>query len=317
MQRIGKGRKSCLARHDTHVPGMGRAAREQEAALIMKQREFGMSDFPLLFEAFGPNNAATILFLHGGGAGGWMWRPVIRYLQDYCCLVPDQPEHGLNRAMAPFSMELAAEKAAELILRHAKGGKACVVGLSEGAQIAVQLLATAPERVEKAVLSSALVLPIPGMGWASSRALLAWTYRLSIPPFRNSDWWIRLNMKYAAGIPFEYYSDFKKDFQDMTESEWTNLIIANQQFRLPVGLEKAAAPTLVLAGKNEYPAMKQSARDLVKALPHASGGVINLGKKSSMTMEHNWALAVPELFAQTVRAWIEERPLPEEIKSMD
>jgi len=192
-----------------------------------------------------------------------------------------------------------------------------VVGLSEGAQIAVQLLATAPERVEKAVVSSALVLPIPGMGWAASRALLAWTYRLSIPPFKQSDWWIRLNMKYAAGIPVEYYSDFKKDFQEMTESEWINLITANQTFRLPAGLEKAAAPTLVLAGEKEYPAMKQSARDLVKALPHASGGFVNLGRNSSMTKEHNWALTVPEVFAQTVRAWIDARPLPEEIKSMN
>ena len=275
-----------------------------------------MADISLSFEAFGPKNAATIVFLNGGGAGGWMWQPVIQCLQDYYCLVSDQPEHGLNRAIAPFSMELAAEKAAELILRHARGGKACVVGLSEGAQVAVQLLATAPERVEKAVVSSALVLPIPGMGWAASRALLAWTYRLSIPPFKNSDWWIRLNMKYAAGIPFEYYSDFKKDFQEMTESEWTNLIIANQQFRVPVGLEKAEAPTLILAGKNEYPAMKQSARDLVKALPRASGGFINLGKNSTMTKEHNWALTAPELFARTVRAWIEERPLPGEIEAM-
>jgi pimeloyl-ACP methyl ester carboxylesterase len=306
-----------LVRQDSHLPGARGPACGQEAALLMKERESGMSDLSLSFESSGPKNAATIVFLNGGGAGSWMWRPVIKYLQDYYCLVSDQPEHGRNRAIAPFSMELAAEKTAELILQHARGGKACVVGLSEGAQIAVQLLATAPERVEKAVVSSALVLPIPGMGWATSRALLAWTYRLSIPPFKQSDWWIRLNMKYAAGIPVEYYSDFKKDFQEMTESEWINLITANQTFRLPAGLGKAAAPTLVLAGEKEYPAMKQSARDLVKALPHASGGFVNLGRNSSMTKEHNWALTVPEVFAQTVRAWIDARPLPEEIKSMN
>jgi len=268
----------------------------------------------LACEAFGSKNAKTVVFLHGGGSGGWMWQPVVKFLPDYRCLVPDQPEHGRNRQIAPFSMELAAEKTADLILHQANGGKACVVGLSEGAQIAVQLLATAPDAVEKAVISSALLRLIPGMGWLASRAMLAWTYRISIPPFKNADWWIRLNMKYAAGIPDEFYSNFKKDFQDLTDAEWVNLMTANQAFRLPAGLEKAAAPTLVVAGRREYGAMKQSARDLAAALPHARAGFINLGKKSSMAKEHNWAMTAPGLFAQTVRAWIEGKPLPKEIE---
>jgi pimeloyl-ACP methyl ester carboxylesterase len=69
-------------------------------------------------------------------------------------------------------MELSAEKVTELILHQGQGGKAFVVGLSEGARVAVQLLATTPERVEKAVISSALLLPIPSLGWLSSPALL-------------------------------------------------------------------------------------------------------------------------------------------------
>jgi pimeloyl-ACP methyl ester carboxylesterase len=108
----------------------------------------------------------------------------------------------------------------------------------------------------------------------------------------------------------------KKDFQEMTESEFVNLMIANQRYRLPTGLEKTTAPTLVVAGQKEHAAMKQSVRDLVAALPHARGGLVNLGKKSSMAKEHNWALTAPNLFAQTIRAWIEERPLPAEIEDL-
>jgi len=270
----------------------------------------------LAFQTFGLNNAPTIVFLHGGGVGGWMWQPVIKHLPEYRCLAPDQPEHGGSRQIGPFSMELSAEKVAELIRDQAHGGKAYVVGLSEGAQITVQLLVTVPERVEKAIVSSALLRSVPGLGWASSHALLAWTYRLTVAPFINSDWWIRLNMKYAAGVPDEFYSDFKKDFRHMTESEFVNLMVANQRFRLPDGLEKVAAPTLVIAGQKEYAAMKQSVRDLVAALPCAKGGLLNLGKSSSMAKEHNWALTAPELFAQTVRAWIEENPLPQEIEDL-
>jgi len=275
-----------------------------------------MTTSPLYFQSSGPANAPTIVFLHGGGGEAWMWNPVIQHLPDYHCLAADLPEHGQSRAVAPFSMRLAAEKVADLIRAQAHGGKAIVAGLSEGAQVAVQLLATAPELVDKAIISSALLRSMPGMGWASSPAIIAWTYRMSIPPFTNNDWWIRLNMKYATGIPDAYYVQFKKSFQETTEAQFVNLMLANQTYRLPTGLDRATAPTLVLAGKKEYTAMKQSVRDLVAALPNAKGGLINLGKKYSMANEHNWALATPELFAQTARAWIEGKPLPREIMQL-
>jgi pimeloyl-ACP methyl ester carboxylesterase len=74
-----------------------------------------------------------------------MWQPVIKQLPEYHCLAPDQPEHGGSRQIGPCSMELSAEKVSDLIRDPARGGKACLVGLSEGAQITVQLLATAPK----------------------------------------------------------------------------------------------------------------------------------------------------------------------------
>jgi len=271
---------------------------------------------PLVFESYGPVEAPVIVFLHGGGAGAWMWQPVIQHLPDYHCLTFDQPEHGRNRAIAPFSMALAAELTAGLIRQQAPGGAACVVGLSEGAQVAVQLLADAPDCVSRAVISSALLRPIPGLGWVSSPALLKWSYRLSIPPFKNNDGWIRLNMRSAAGIPEAYFPQFKQDFQAITEAEFVNLMLANQRYRLPAGLERAAAPVLALAGRHEYPAMQQSVRDLVAALPHATGGWINLGPDSTLAREHNWALTAPEHFATTVRAWLEGQPLPDVIERL-
>ena len=122
-----------------------------------------------------------------------------------------------------------------------------------------------------------------------------------------------MNMKYATGIPNEYFSEFKNDFQHMSEAEFINLMVANQRFRLPEGLGQVTIPALVIAGKNEYPAMKKSVSDLVKALDCARGGYLNFGKGSGMAAEHNWALTKPELFSQTVRSWIEDNPLPSEI----
>lgn len=268
----------------------------------------------LSFQAFGPKNAPTIVFLHGGGVSGWMWQHVIQRLPEYRCLALDLPEHGGSGQIGPFSIEFSAIKVAELICDQAYKGKAYVVGLSAGAQIAVQLLATSPKCVEKAIISSALVRSIPGLGWASSGVVLSWAYRLAFRPFINSDWWIRLNMKYATGLSDESYANFKKDFQRTTESGFVNTLMANQRFRLPDGLDKAAAPTLVIAGQKEHAAMKQSVRDITASLPCAEGAIFNLGK--SMAAEHNWGVTAPELFARTVRAWIEEKPLPQELTDM-
>ncbi len=269
----------------------------------------------LFVRRFGPKDAPAIVFLHGGGVSGWMWQEVVDQLPEYACLVPDLPEQGASKAVRPFSMILAAQAVAELIRQQTPAGKATVVGLSEGAQVTVQLLASTPERVEKAIVSSALLQPIPGMSLLTP-GLLAWSYRLMVAPLKNSDWWIRLNRKYATGLPEKYAVQFKQSFQETTESGFVNLMLENQRYRLPAGLEKAHAPTLVVVGQKEYAAMKQSARDLAAALPNARAMQFSLGKRSSLAEEHNWAVTAPDAFAKTVRAWLENQPLPELLKSL-
>lgn len=272
------------------------------------------SSYSDLCPEVGPQDAPAIVFLHGGGSGGWMWQAVTAALPEYRCLTPDLPEHGVHRGVGPFSMQLAAECVAQMIHERAPGGQAVVVGLSEGAQAVVQLLAQEPGVVRKAIISSALLRPVRGLGWLNSPALLRWTYKLAVAPLRGSDGWIRLNMKYSAGIPDAYFAQFKKDFQEMTESGFVNVMIANQTYRLPEGLKHAAAPTLVLAGTKEYGAMKQSARDLAAALPCARLGWVGERIGATMAAQHNWALTAPEVFSQTVRSWVEDRDLPEGIE---
>lgn len=267
----------------------------------------------LAFEVIGPSDAPPIVFLHGGGASGWMWQPVIAHLPDYLCYTPDLPEQGKSQHTAAFSMESAADAAAALIGSQIPAGKAHVVGLSEGAQVLVALLARHPQVVTSAFISSALLRPLPGMGWLTPK-LLSFTYRTSVAPFRQWDAWIRLNMKYSAGIPDLYFPQFKREFQSMTESGFVHMMMANQRFRLPDHLAQAAVPSLIIAGQHEYAVMKQSARDLAAALPHARACLLDLGEGSSLAKEHNWALTAPDLFAAALRAWLEHQPLPQQLK---
>ena len=241
-----------------------------------------------------------------------MWKSVVELLPEYHCLVPDLPEHGRNRNVKPFAMDFAADLVSDMILIEAHGGQAHVVGLSEGAQVCVELLARNSQRVLSAVISSASLRPVPGAALMTPGALAA-MYYTSIAPLKKWDAWIRLNMKYAAGVPGKYYAEFKQEFQGITLHGWVNLMQANLKYRLPAGLERLTTPALVVVGSKEYASMKQSARDLTASLPNSRGNMVNLGKQASLAQEHNWALSAPQIFAAMVRAWINGDALPTEL----
>lgn len=268
----------------------------------------------LHYEEAGPPDAPTIVFLHGGGGAGWMWRPQVEALRDdFRLLVPDLPEQGLSRASGQFTMISAAEQVASLVREHANGGPVHVVGLSEGAQTVVQLLATEPVLFETAIISSALVRPIAGTGWASSPSMLGLAYTMSIAWPRNSDWWIRLNMRSAAGVPDEYFDDFRASFRGLSKSGFVHLMRANQTFRLPVGLEHVRSRVLAVCGCREHEAMRRSLSDIADAIPGASACEVVHARKLSLAQEHNWNMTEPELFNSMIRDFIGCRPLPKEL----
>lgn len=268
----------------------------------------------LHFQEAGPPDAPTIVLLHGGGGAGWMWRPQVEALQsDFRLIVPDLPEQGLSTTAGSFTMVSAAEQVARLVREHANGQSLHVVGLSEGAQSVVQLLATEPDLFDTAIISSALVRPIVGSSWASSPLILSLTYVMSIKWPRNSDWWIRLNMRSAAGVPDEYFDDFRASFRGLSESGFVNLMRANQTFRLPLGLERVRTRVLAVCGHREYDSMRRSTFDIADAIPGALAREVMHTRKLSLAQEHNWNMTEPALFNAMIRDFVEGRPLPEEL----
>ncbi|HTX90524.1 MAG TPA: alpha/beta hydrolase [Anaerolineales bacterium] len=266
----------------------------------------------LYTEITGNPSGSSILFLHGGGGGGWMWRPQVDSLKGaYHLLVPDLAEHGRSAAIKPFTIAESVDQVAEIVRSHAHGGKAHLVGLSEGAQIAVALLAKSPELVDHAVISSALVRPIAGMSWFGAGSWAA-MYR-SIEPLNKYEWWIRLNMR-SNGIPDRFLPEMRETYKSLTAEAFAHVIVENQKFHLPAGLEKVTSPTLVVGGAKEYKAMRDSIKDIASAIPNAQACLVHHTTKTSLADEHNWSMTAPELFTQTVRAWIEGRPLPEELR---
>jgi hypothetical protein len=62
-------------------------------------------------------------------------------------------------------------------------------------------------------------------------------------------------------------------------------------------------------GEKELKIMHASVRDLLKAMPSAQGCIV-------AGAIHNWSLQLPDLFTQTVRAWITDRELPNNLRSV-
>lgn len=255
---------------------------------------------PLAFTASGPATAPTIVFLHGGGVGGWMWRKqVAAFEADYHCLVPTLPEQGQTATGGEFSMRDATTQVAELIHTHAHAGRAHVVGLSLGAQVGVALLAVAARLLDRTLLSGALVRPLPGAG------LVAASLKL-YDPIKNWDVLIRANFK-SLGLPDEYYADFAADTRGTSSAALARILTANMTFTLPPGLTRLTLPVLITVGQKELGPMKRSARMISAAM---------LGGQACQVrgQGHNWPLQAPELFNRTLRAWLTEQPLPAELE---
>ncbi len=256
----------------------------------------------LFVSEYGPGGAPTIVLLHGGGGGGWMWQPQIDQLQnEYHLLVPDLPEHGKSRAIRPFTFPDAATRVAELIKAKARDGRAHVVGLSLGAQTTVQLLSQSPEVVDHAVISGALVRSIPGVGLTRLMTKMYW-------PFKDAAWLIRANMR-SYGIPDRFFTEFQADTKALTLDSFVRITTANATFRVPPHLDRVTVPTLLLVGEKELKIMRESTRDLLKAIPSAKGYVV-------ASAIHNWSMQLPDLFTQTIRAWINDQSLPKELLSL-
>lgn len=237
----------------------------------------------------------TIVLLHGGGVGGWSWRPEIERLQAaYRLLVPDLPEQGRSLDDTPLTIPRAASLVADLI-RERAGGKAHVAGLSLGGQTLAQLLADHPDVVDRALATGVNVRPVPGLGMMPAIGAM-------YMPFRNMHSLVRANMR-SLDIPDEYFDEFAEDTRLMTSASFTSVMKANGGFRLPAGLDKVTSPVLITVGEREPKVIRSSARDLVAALPSAEARLVK-------GVGHNWPLQAPELFTETLRAWIESRELP-------
>ena len=104
------------------------------------------------WDAVGPPDAPTIVFVHGALMGRAVWRPQIDALSDrFRCISVDLPGHGTLRDV-PFELDVAAEGVVRAI-DEAAGGRTVLVGLSLGGYVAMTVASRCPEKVRGLVIA--------------------------------------------------------------------------------------------------------------------------------------------------------------------
>lgn len=249
----------------------------------------------MFYKEYGDKDRPMMVFLHGGGVSGWMWRKQIEHFSDYYCVVPDLPEHGRSHAEV-FGMESCAEAVLELIDQLAGDQPVIVVGFSLGAQVVVEMLSRRSERIDYAMINSALVVPqLHMVKW------LAPSIKLTFPLIQRRAF-AKLQSKtlYVSAEDFEQYFEESKQ---ITPEGLIRVLTENMSYRMPSSFAEASTRILVTVGEKEKGMMQQSARTLVASNRHSIGVVLQ-------QIGHGISLAEPARFNHMLRAWIEEDQLP-------
>jgi pimeloyl-ACP methyl ester carboxylesterase len=236
----------------------------------------------------------SIVFLHGGGLSSHMWEPQFERLSDFHCLAPDLPEQGKSAHIRPFILEDAARRIVAIINERVPSKRSHVVGLSLGGAVALTMLRIAPECVDHMIVSGTSA----GMGKALGWLLIAGgvMYRFMSPQ-------ALLKAAYRQfAIPPQYEELVRDDLLlSMNEVFNTHTAQALMDLKPPTAV---TAPILVAVGEKETFVAKSDARKLVGAIQGARGIIVP-------GVGHVWNLQAPDLFADMVRTWSNDKPLPD------
>ena len=255
---------------------------------------------PLHIKKYGNPSGPTIVFLHALGTSGWMWHQPIKLLGDFNCVVPDLPGHGKSNHIPWQSFSETARLISQVIQTHTDSGKAHIVGLSLGAYVGLQLLSEYQSVAERAILSGLHVLPMP-----NKRLMLLMPYVLA--PLIKSDLVVRLNAK-GLNIPETQLEGYRHSFRQMSIPTFIKANRDASNFEMPKNIASIATPTLIIAGENEHSLIHQSQDTLSRVMKTAQSYV-------APNMVHGWSLEAPNLFAQTVRNWLQKQPLSEQLQT--
>jgi pimeloyl-ACP methyl ester carboxylesterase len=241
----------------------------------------------------GEPEAPTIVFVHGGGPSGRMWRQHLERLAGaYHCLAPDLPGFGASNELRSISLAAAADLMAALIEARVPTGRAHVVGLSYGGSVVLSLLGRRPERVDRAIVDGSGVLS----SWLDPIVIAGAALVSPVVGTRPAAAVLGAIGLRGLGISLRGASPaaMRRSFRE----GYTPPLVAAQ----------LAAPcrTLLVAGGNER-TVRASNTAFAALMPDATARFVpGLG--------HAWFAWRPDLHIRMVEAWVSDAPLPADLE---
>lgn len=248
----------------------------------------------------GNPEAPTIVFLHGIGASGWMWKPQVSALSDFHCLAVDLPGHGQSNDILWVSLNDTASQIFEIIQSHSANERAHVVGLSLGGYITLVLLDNYAQSVERAIISGVTSSPMP------NRAFLRPQLWLTAVLWKQG--WFAKSLARSYNLSPDMEAELVENMRAMSMAAYKAIYREAAEFEVPASLASVDVPTLIVAGGNETKIIKDAVADISQLMPNAQGLL-------APGLGHGWNVQNPDWFNAMVRAWISDRPLPHELQS--
>ncbi|MCC6617387.1 MAG: alpha/beta fold hydrolase [Anaerolineae bacterium] len=256
----------------------------------------------LYVDQTGTPGSPSIVFLHGIGASGWMWRPQVAALADFDCLNVDLPGHGNSNQVPWLSFADAADHVAALIRADATNGRAHVVGLSLGGHVALALLERHTDLVERAVISGVTAAPMPNRVWLGPQlALMSFLFR--------QRWFVRMQAR-ALGLSPDMQAAFTDNLFAMSLDAYRRIYTEAVDYRVPPALSAVSTPTLITAGGRETPIILDAVGAIMRLMPNAAGYL-------APGHGHGWNVEAPDLFNAMLRTWFTNAPLPGRLQRVD
>ncbi|NJP38443.1 alpha/beta fold hydrolase [Alkalicoccus luteus] len=240
----------------------------------------------------GEDREVLLMFLHGGGVSGWMWRPQLeKFADSYHCLVPDLPQHGKSNQYTFFSIDEAADECLKLVKRKGREKKVVVVGFSLGAQVVISMLGKKPSLIDAVMINSALVKPVPFAGCL---------IQLMKHALRLVKWkaFSKVQATYMY-LPEDQHEQYYQESRQMTKPAFASVMEENMSFCLPESFRSFQGSMLITVGEKERTMMKASLEEMVHRNENSKGMMI-------ADAGHGFSLQAPDLFNTILKTWIAE-----------
>lgn len=241
----------------------------------------------------GDRAGESIVLLHGGNVGNWMWEPQVQGLTGRHLITPDVIGFNTRAAEHWPGLAGAADDIAEVIRARAVGGRAHVVGLSMGGVIGVHLAARHPDVVRSCMVTGAMMIGIGGgQRWLAEQQLKGW----------NRRWFWRMQ-----AAMFHIPADSREQFigAGLAVSRDTAHRMYGEIFAgsMPPGTFDYTGPMLAIAGGREAKSVRAAFPALRQAMPQTRTWI-------APRMGHVWSVQDPELFTRTIVDFVDRGATP-------